>query len=735
MTRVKRMPYRRAQSSRHLPEEPTKKSIQVDVGIDFGTSTTAISWNDRKTTDTENEISIIANEPRATLKAEFQDLKRVSIWPGRSEDYVPTKSSYGSTYNWGCRAIRTIELPKLALQDSEETKSVKRRLETLGKEMDKKPSEFITDLLLEFIKWIKQSGGPIEKAMGKKAFRDSTLKYTFGVPANWSQSAVHKFVNAARAAGLSGINLVSEAEAATVAMVAMSNNLPLVRNDAFIVCDVGGGTVDLTTFILQCEHPLELKEAAVAEATMYGGNYLQDKLCELVFTKIMDEDLPSMHFIKMLVSKEIEEKKKSFGSEKVLPVWDLRVDGLEENREKGFLQGYAILLGGGMGQNKYLQRKLDNAFSNANKKSARIEVIRPSFLRTAVADGCVLLARNPGIIEERRSGYSYGVDVIEQYQRCRHHDRRYAQPLKDDYEDDETVLSVEWILPQGTPIRREKITRSTRGRYRTVEQGQEWIFYDFVYTSNKTNQQHLPIHHIPGQKMLYKIKVDMTSVPKSYFEFQAATTGKRAHYVIPYRIELTMEWIDGQVNLTFEVVAGPGDCIREKYETIMMEEENAHGEINSLCSRRDGEAAVRTILGTGLKDPGSDTTGTIMASGEKADMYSGDSSDSSSTSTEQGDIQQTERGNIQQRQQNHIINEATGTARGIISSPADELQTTPRVFSKTIDRISIQSNANRNKKRTLNERDVLDTNGKKANRARSERRWASFGRGYAKHKI
>ena len=80
------------------------------------------------------------------------------------------------------------------------------------------------------------------------------------VPAVWSDAAKNATVQAAEAAGFSPVTLIKEPEAAALYTM-HSLDFTLKVGDAFVVCDAGGGTVDLISYEVTGLTPsLQLKE-------------------------------------------------------------------------------------------------------------------------------------------------------------------------------------------------------------------------------------------------------------------------------------------------------------------------------------------------------------------------------------------------------------------------------------------------------------------------------------------
>ncbi|KAJ0417519.1 hypothetical protein BJY00DRAFT_325500 [Aspergillus carlsbadensis] len=107
----------------------------------------------------------------------------------------------------------------------------------------------------------------IAKQITEATLQITPLEFWFTVPAIWSDQAKDATLQAVRLAGFatrSGsvqdeINLITEPEAAAIAALRKTNaaglGCPVKPGDGVLVCDCGGGTVDITTYLIKGVHP------------------------------------------------------------------------------------------------------------------------------------------------------------------------------------------------------------------------------------------------------------------------------------------------------------------------------------------------------------------------------------------------------------------------------------------------------------------------------------------------
>ncbi|EEU38428.1 uncharacterized protein NECHADRAFT_88549 [Fusarium vanettenii 77-13-4] len=270
---------------------PSSLSSEIVVGIDFGTTQKKI----RLITDWPNPAATIANA-----------------------DKVPTIISYqnGGVANWGYEvglkedAFRWIKIllePKSKYADEE--LHVQGSSNLLGK-VNKTVEEVVSDYLRLIWTYTKEN---IRKRVGDSDWENNfTLQVVLTVPAMWTPAAKDKTLKAAQRAGLpQDIRLVTEPEAAALSTLhdkAEENSLK--KGDAFVVCDAGGGTVDLISYKVNNTSPLEIEECAIGDGDLCGSTRL-DKCFE--------------KYIETLVGKDQYSKLKEINKKKMMRVFEYGV--------------------------------------------------------------------------------------------------------------------------------------------------------------------------------------------------------------------------------------------------------------------------------------------------------------------------------------------------------------------------------------------------------------------------
>ncbi|EHL00510.1 putative Heat shock 70 kDa protein 12A [Glarea lozoyensis 74030] len=97
-------------------------------------------------------------------------------------------------------------------------------------------------------------------------------EYVLSVPAVWSDKAKDLTLKAAKQAGIHPVTLIKEPEAAALYTLYTQKDKSLAVDDAIVIVDAGGGTVDLISYEIAAMKPrLELKELVPSKGSMAGS--------------------------------------------------------------------------------------------------------------------------------------------------------------------------------------------------------------------------------------------------------------------------------------------------------------------------------------------------------------------------------------------------------------------------------------------------------------------------------
>jgi len=117
----------------------------------------------------------------------------------------------------------------------------------------------------------------LSRRWGERFVKEAKIQVVLTVPAVWSDKAKQATLQAAERAGMGKVAellIVSEPEAAAVYTLKAIQPNVLNEGDNFIVCDAGGGTVDLIAYKVVGLNPLRVEESAVGTGGLCGSAFL-----------------------------------------------------------------------------------------------------------------------------------------------------------------------------------------------------------------------------------------------------------------------------------------------------------------------------------------------------------------------------------------------------------------------------------------------------------------------------
>ncbi|VUC27157.1 unnamed protein product [Clonostachys rosea] len=267
-------------------------SSYIVIGIDFGTTYSGVSW---------------ARDARPDV------LNMISNWQGptyakcHDKQQVPTTISYNS---WGRPSAWGYSVPpsqeplkwfKLLLLDNEHLPDHFRHAPKLVeaqaqmKELNKGPVDVIADYLR--LLWT-HSLEQISKSVTPFALARLKFKVVVTMPAIWPLYARLRMRDAVkkagildpRAAGETLLSFISEPEAAALAALTDVDGQAIVDEQSdFVVCDAGGGTVDLITYKMIKNDPMMVEECVKGDGNLCGAAVL-DASFEEIFRSSLPEN-------------------------------------------------------------------------------------------------------------------------------------------------------------------------------------------------------------------------------------------------------------------------------------------------------------------------------------------------------------------------------------------------------------------------------------------------------------
>ncbi|KAF9178053.1 hypothetical protein BGZ51_003901 [Haplosporangium sp. Z 767] len=408
----------------------------VVMAIDFGTTFSGVAY---------------------ALKADGE-VHDMTKWPRHLAQYpkTPTLSLYKKDsqkiLDWGHAA--RLAMLKPAAKDFTLLRKFKLQLDET---LQSAPLENGITALEAVTHYLKKLHGHVMSELMKgfiKNYEPSQFQYCLTVPAMWSDAAKNTMRRAAIGAGLiqegdppNRLILISEPEAAAMYCERMVDRFSLKHGDRFMICDAGGGTVDLIVFEVneppgQTRH---LREVTRGHGASCGSVFLDanmERLLERKFRRyrkgikacgwasLMDtfvdmvkpmfngqedvlmqipqatglEDLndPEIGLEEGVLCVPVEEMKAEVFEPVISDVLDLIQKQLHQSQQTCS----AIFMVGGFGSSRYLEERVRQEFSHL------VDLVAvPQRPELAVVRGAVYAGLNTKTINMRVARRWYGVDA------------------------------------------------------------------------------------------------------------------------------------------------------------------------------------------------------------------------------------------------------------------------------------------------------------------------------------
>ncbi|KAG5663800.1 hypothetical protein KAF25_006385 [Fusarium avenaceum] len=474
--------------------QPLNNSIVI--GIDFGTTFSGVAWAYSREPD---EIEIVTS-----WDAELNHCSDV--------EKAPTQLYFdenGQDVKWGY-SIPTDKEPlkwfKLLLIDLKDLptdvarSSQLQEARRLRNKIKKEPIEIIATFLRKL--W-DHSLDSIRRAVGVDLLKRTKLQVVITLPAIWPPYAQQRMKQAAqqsgildgRPAGATTLRFISEPEAVALATIKdLAKRSNIKTGDTIIVCDAGGGTVDLISYIFESTDPFIIKECVKGDGDLCGGVFLDEGFIKLVRKKspsgtwgpVSNSDEKKFindqweHGIKPQFENQTRtwpvDLPESCGrnpsqglrrritldltSNEILSVFSPIIGKIENlvSRQVDTIQGkyhkapkYIILVGG-FGRSRYLFNSLENRFQSTILQS-RGNKPWTSICRGAVVQG--LLQHNPSSslavnVEARIARMSYGIKFQTPFVEGKHDVCDKAWDVND--HKFKATGQMKWFLKEGDDV-------------------------------------------------------------------------------------------------------------------------------------------------------------------------------------------------------------------------------------------------------------------------------------------
>ncbi|KAK6227405.1 hypothetical protein QIS74_00960 [Colletotrichum tabaci] len=477
----------------------------IIIGIDFGTTFSGVSW---AFSGQPNDIEVITRwEAELNYNSDTEKTPSTLLYHG---PYGEASWGYGIPAATSAEPLKWFKLLLIDHQDLPRELQSSAQIATarrLMSEANMDPVNVIAGYLRRL--W-NHSIECITLSTGKELVKMCTFHVVITLPAIWPAYAKARMRRAAQEAGIlqsrsagdTVLSFISEPEAAALATMRDLSNRPNIKpGDHFVVCDAGGGTVDLISYEVTDTKPMVVREAVKGNGGLCGGVFLDEGFINLMKSKIGSESWASISIenIKKLMNSDWEHgikqqfdtrprdwpvtlpagcimtgpsrrmmKKEmiTLNHSDLLPVFETisqqiikliqeQIDGVRAT--SGKLPKYVILVGG-FGRCRYLSSRLQLAIDNT------VELLQSQGTRpwTAICRGAVIqgLTRQtlafglPVRVKSRIARMNYGVLIIPKFDPKLHRPKdKYWYEIDQDWV---AKNQMEWYIKMGDDLADKK---------------------------------------------------------------------------------------------------------------------------------------------------------------------------------------------------------------------------------------------------------------------------------------
>ncbi|KAK7514986.1 uncharacterized protein IWZ02DRAFT_372593 [Phyllosticta citriasiana] len=260
----------------------TEVAHKIVLGLDFGTTFTGLAYG--TTAGTSQDVEIITNWPGASLASQ----KVPSRIAYEEENMRLSSDKWGyqvtgrmASYSW-FKLLLDSNVDRTKFDDVS-------LLMAYGGILQLPDWRSPRDVVEDYLGYVCEFATDfLAKRFTEENFRTIPVEVWITVPAIWSDAAKDQTRAAAMAAGFGSrpgdtVKMITEPEAAAIDVLRMMRNSvhPIAQGETFMVCDCGGGTVDLTTYVVQyCKPEFKFQEVCAGEGGKCGGSFVDQKFDE-----------------------------------------------------------------------------------------------------------------------------------------------------------------------------------------------------------------------------------------------------------------------------------------------------------------------------------------------------------------------------------------------------------------------------------------------------------------------
>lgn len=307
----------------------------------------------------------------------------------------------------------------------------RRDLETHLRKIGKTAIQAAGDYLIKLKEHVLEQ---IEQRFGEEMCSTTKVEFVLTVPALWSDAAKDATMKAAEIAGMNeddNLSMITEPEAAALCALKTVAGVNANEGDVWIVCDGGGGTIDLIAYEIEALSPFLIEEAVPGDGDVCGSALINIRFQAYVKsrmgTRALETYIDKHPRAWADCLRHFEERtKRDFDPERFpdkeypIPLWHAADDpdadisdshivlstvdlteifrpvvqsglSLVSDQHEALIDNgkrpRGLILVGGFGRSKHLFQSLRNTYAAI---APDFEVIRPSHAWSAVAIGAVI---------------------------------------------------------------------------------------------------------------------------------------------------------------------------------------------------------------------------------------------------------------------------------------------------------------------------------------------------------
>ncbi|KAF1812575.1 actin-like ATPase domain-containing protein [Eremomyces bilateralis CBS 781.70] len=584
----------------------SQKENRLIVGVDFGTTYSAVA---AVYSGCPDEIDIIKTWPggngitsdKVPTEIGYYDLLDAPDTPlSLNDDGTEPPRPQGIKWGFQFKPEETrLRCIKLFLDHNQKLPHFVSPLETAAqlRKYERTVGDAVSDYLTQIYKHTVET---LTMRYGESFMARTKVEFVLTVPAVWSDAAKAGTLSAAERAGMGSrhdLKLISEPEAAAVYTLKAIQPNHLSIGDNFIVCDAGGGTVDLIAYQITQLNPLRVEESAVGNGGLCGSAFLNYRFEEHVKQRIGEEHYSRMREKKPktwnMGLKYFDEFVKRTYSEEEHQEVNIPFPGLPDDEDAGVMDGFmtmspsqikeifepvvkevvelvegqvssirgkggvvsGIVLVGGFGQSNYLYRCMKANFNATppppytekpthaacTDSSSAIEVMHPMYAWTAVVRGAVLRGLEGSMVISRRSRWHYGTSYATVFDATRHPmEDRYWSPLWERW-----MVSdrMQWHIAKDQQV--SEHNPISFHYTRNFRPGQSLIVEDELIGCNDDDA---PDAYHKELTTVCTLRTDLNAVPRSLFTRLTTTKGVEFD-----NLDFTLDMRIESAGLTFEL--------------------------------------------------------------------------------------------------------------------------------------------------------------------------------------